>query len=174
MSSRGVSGEPASLKDIAALIGNIVVHFARTERALNGLIATTRERLGVNGLEPDMPASLSKSLAFLGKAARRLPELARARTELLWIVEEATRLSSLRHDVVNGFVANLDAAEPEPLRFAWLRLDRNTRQVQEVTLRRITIEQLARAGDDAGRLAERIARLAEDLHATARSPERAS
>jgi hypothetical protein len=171
---QGIVKGRESLEDVARLIGNVVVHFALFERGLAELTATAYHRLGGNRLEPDMPASLPKDLTFLAKAARRLPELASDRPELLWIADEATRLSSLRHDIVNGYITGYDPGGHQPLRFAWMRADRDTRQVHEVILRRITTDELARAGDDTADLARRTARLAARLLTRASAPEQAS
>ncbi|HEY6983835.1 hypothetical protein [Reyranella sp.] len=160
---QSIPQDRAAFDDVSPLIGGLVVNLALFELALNAVVGTIYHRLDGERIERDIPVSLTKRLAFAAKAARRLPDLASERAVLLAIVEEATRLSSLRHDIVNGYLAEYDAAGLRPMRFARMRTDRGTRRTEEITLRRITTDDLARASDDAIELASRTALLSKRL-----------
>jgi hypothetical protein len=50
-------------------------------------------------IEREIPISLSKSLAFVRKSVRRIPQLHTHRAELEWICQEAKRLADIRKDL---------------------------------------------------------------------------
>lgn len=167
---KGIPKDPEFVQHIATLIGHVVLNFALFEFALNGIIATTYLSLGGNKLEDEIPLSLSRCLRFVRKAARRLPGLLPDRAELLWIVGEASRLARVRHDIVHGYIAEYDESANHLLTFAKITADRKTKQIHEETLRRITAEELVKAGDDVMELAGRAAELSQGLLAATKTP----
>lgn len=156
------------VQGISTLIGLVVLNLALFEFELNDIADTLYHRLGADQIEPRLPATFPTCLAFVAKVAKRHPGLS-CRSDMLSMVDEALRLSSVRYDVVHGYVADCDRAH-SLIRFARMKTDRDAAQMHEVTLRRITRQDLARAADDAARLAGRAAALSARLQETARPP----
>jgi hypothetical protein len=168
---RAIPEDQDLVQGISSSIGSIVLNLALFEFDLNDIVDTTYHRLGGDRIDRKIPTTLPTSLLFVGKVARRHPGLLRFRADLLWIADEATRLVSLRHDVVHGYVAEYDETQRCLIRFARMKTNRDTMQLHEITLRRITRAELAKAGVDAAALAGRAAMLSRALQEEATADE---
>jgi hypothetical protein len=157
------------VQGISTLIGVVVLNLALFEFDLNDIADTLYHRLGGDRIEPRLPSTFPTCLAFVAKVAKRQAGLP-CRAEMLALVDGAVRLSSVRYDIVHGYVADYDEARHCLIRFARMKTDRDAAAMHEITLRRITREDLAAAGADAARLAGRAAALSAKLQESARSP----
>ena len=131
---------------ICKSVGMLVINWAMVEQTIEMIVAVIYRSADGHSQEEKLPKFFSRKAKFVRRCLSRISALHDFQLTGRKLMEEATRLSKIRHDVIHGALSGFDE-ETGVVSFIRVDIDKNEDIHQEVRCEH-SIEEILNAGVD--------------------------
>ena len=89
-------------------VGGLILSWSMAERAVDECNLVFFQDAGGSQIEPELPRMLKRKIGFARRCLKNLPSLSTFEIIGIPLLDEMSRISTLRHTVVHGTIINYD------------------------------------------------------------------